>query len=655
MRLLAQFRSKEPHFQRNWLILAIFLTIIALSAACLRKYGLFAYNGIDLAYFNQVFWNTVHGRPFQQSIHPHLSLGDHAEFAILPLSLLYALWQDPRWLLIMQATALAAAAWPVWRIARLRSPERAGAHALLPLLMAIAWLLNPLVQNIALFEFHVLPFALLPLLMALLAYEEGRKLPFIAWIGAALLVREDVALVVVMIAALAWMERKSLWWRVVPAVVGAGWFFAAMQLIARFSTDGGYKYRVYYEWLGETPLRMIAGAAGDPLRLLQHVVTLPNFEMLLGMLMPLAFLPLLRPSRLVLALGPLAQILLGAPGGGEIVLQTHYATLFLPALTLAAIDGMRAAPDAFRRIARGTAPQDAARAVAAVLVISAGYSSALMGPLPSAVAAGFDASARQRAVAAEKILAGIPADGSVAASYALLPALSSRERLWSLHYAFLGVTQFGTSPYALPDDVRFFAVDVEDLSAYRAQFLRTAWAAPHYAGGNERLYDLVGDWSSYVSPFALFDRQAASYGILIPPETGDGRVGTPASEYAFTVDARVVRHPRDGRLLLASARWMMSEETAKDLTVRVDVRYDDGTVLSRRQPVIAVPPFSYANVEGYLTTVQVPHDEAGPRPLTATFVLEREKVDYVLNGMRSAELRVQSAETLDVLVTDVKR
>lgn len=647
------FRKKRPLTDKKAVFAGIALASALLSLACIWKYELFVYTGFDLAYFNQVFWNTVHGRPFQQSLHPHLSLGDHAEFAILLLAPVYAIWQDPRWLLILQAFAIAVAAWPIWRIATVRGASRTQAFALAPLLMAIAWLLNPLTHNVALFEFHMLPFALAPLLMAMLAYEEGGKGRFLAWLAAALLVREDVALVVVMIGVLAWMERKPMWWRILPATVGTGWFAAAMAIIGRFSPDGGYKYRIYYEWLGETPLQMASAALGDPLRMIAHVLTLPNAEMLIGFLMPFAFLPLLGPKRLMLALGPLAQILLGAPGGGEIVLQTHYATLFLPALALASIDGAARAPAMARRLERSIPIANAERIAFGFVLICAAYSAAIMGPLPSVAASVFDGDAKQRAVAADAVLKDVPADESVAASYALLPALSSRERLSSLHYAFLGVTQFAEKPYALPDDVRYFAFDVEDLHTYRAQFLGTAWAAPHHEGGLARLSTLLGDWTSYVTPFAIFDRQAGSYGILLPPETSDGREGTPASSHFFTIDARTVTHPHQGPLLFVSARMMLSEQVATDLSVRADISYADGSLRTIRQPVLAMPPFSYTNVEGYLATMQLPQRPSDPVPLTATVTLERNRAAYALDGLRSPRWQVIGSETIDLLAAGV--
>ena len=288
-----------------------------------------------------------HGHLFTQTLHPHLSLGDHAELIMPLLYPVYAIWHDPRMLLVMQQAVLSVTAWPVYLLARRRF-EASGVTGdwlkVGPLLLAIAWLLYPSVQHLGLFEFHILPFALPLIFMALLEYDRGRLKPFLIWSILALLVREDVSMVVFTIGVLAWIEKKPKIWRWLPMALGAGWFLAAMALIGHFAPAGGYKFMVYYSWLGETPWQAVLGLIGHPLLVLRHVLTVANLEMVLGFLMPLLFLPLLTPRFLVLAILPFLQIVLGAPSGGELVLNTHYATLFLPAIFLSATVGLTKLP-----------------------------------------------------------------------------------------------------------------------------------------------------------------------------------------------------------------------------------------------------------------------------------------------------------------------
>lgn len=470
-------------------VAAIWSGILVISAfifwLCAAKYARFGYNGIDLAYFNQVFWNTVRGRLFQQSIHPHLSLGDHAEFIILGLAPLYAIWQDPRMLLALQALALAACAWPIWLLAREgSSARRAG---LVPLGFALVSLINPVAHNIALFEFHILPFAIFPLLMAALAYRRGRTIAFIAWSVGALFVREDAALVVIAFALLAWIEKRALWWRITPAALGAGWFLAAMTLIRQFAPGGGYKFSIYYAWLFDS--------WRQPWEIFAHVLSFANFEMLLGFLMATAFLPIFGWRPLVLAAAPLAQMILGAPGGGAIVLETHYASLFVPALVLASIDGYAKLSDWLARRADSgwiMPARDARIALPVFLLLVTVYSTLTLGPLPVSLERAF-APVSQSTIAARNIVDLVPSGASVAASYALLPSLSSREQLYSAHYLYLGVTQFAYAPYAAPSDLEYLVFDDRNLELYDAQFRNTAWAVPFHADGLKRL-SAVAAW-----------------------------------------------------------------------------------------------------------------------------------------------------------------
>ncbi|MBN1584898.1 DUF2079 domain-containing protein [Candidatus Uhrbacteria bacterium] len=500
---------------RTALLILIGMHAVFWSAVCLWKYGFFLYNGFDLAYFGQVFWNSLHGDLFAQTLHPHLSLGDHAELAIPLLLPLYAVWADPRMLLILQQAALAGAAWPIYLLAVRRFSASGATGKWLkagPLILAASWLLCPSVQNLGLFEFHILPFALLPLFFLLLEYDRGRLKPFLFWTVLALLVREDVALAVFAVGILAWIEGKPKIWRWLPVVLAAAWFALSMLVISRFSLGGGYKFMVYYSWLGETPWQAAWGIVRHPVAVLRHVLTVFNFEMVLGFLMPMAFLPLLAPRFLVLAILPLLQIILGAPGGGALVVNTHYATLFLPAVFFGAAVGLVRLPGLLSRLAIFGSGQ-VNSVSGGLLALTVTYSALTLGPFLPAVAAAVrpDPLVAERAEIARRMLSRIPDDSPVAAGYGLMPALSSRPRLYALHYQFLGVTQFAEAPYSLPEDTRFLAVDTNDFVQYAVQFPVTGWSAPHFSGGFGRLRKAAGEQVFSLGDFQLFDREAGQY------------------------------------------------------------------------------------------------------------------------------------------------
>ncbi|KPJ85075.1 hypothetical protein AMJ57_04380 [Parcubacteria bacterium SG8_24] len=632
----------------RWLLLVMMVGFVLLfTGLSWWKYAIFAYEGLDLAIFNQVFWNTLNGHFFEQSIHPHLSLGDHAGLIIPVLLPFYGLWPGPRILLLLQALALALPAWPLFLIAKRRIAGHMNSPGLFlgltPLILAASWLIYPAVHNVAMFEFHLLPFALLPLFFALLAYEQGRKSRFLLFAAIALLVREDVGLVVAAIGLLAWMERRTLWWRLVPAVLGLGWFAAALRLISHFAPEGGYKFLVYYSWLGETPAEIALSPFLKPLTIIRHLLTVPNLEMILGFGLPLLFLPYLKPKRLVLLIGPLAQILLGAPGGGALILETHYATLFLPAIFFAASEAIVSVPKMLTGRSRTLTLREMLGVVIVCYALAGIYSALLLGPvLPAAARIADPAEDRIRARTAERMIELIPSSSSVAASYALLPHLSSRRNLHSLHYLFLGVTQFATHGYPPPDGLRFVALDTRDLITYQAQFPKTSWAAPHYAGGYDRLAAVLGQDIFGQDTFMLYDQAAEA-----PPQAP-----LPLSRNALAFTNGIKLHspevtllqdePTGDPLLLIAATWSAVRESDREPVMRLSIHDRDGqTVRERLMPLMNLPvPTAGLAGTPQRPVIRLPLSGLPPGDYVPQITLQEIDAKLVLDGIRSHRLQI---------------
>jgi uncharacterized membrane protein len=650
--------------RREKTVLFVMMAVYAvvLIVVCLWKYGLFAYNAIDLAYFNQVFRNMLHGQFFTGSIHPHSSLGDHAELAMPLLLPLYALFPDPRTLLILQTIALALPAWPLFLIAKRRM---AGSRLpdpvkkMFPLIAALLYLACPFVQNVNVFEFHILPFALLPLFLAVLEYEKGRKWPFIAWILLALLVREDVALVVGAIGLMAWLEKKKSFWILAPMLLAGLWFLGAMKLISLFAPAGGYKFMIYYAWLGKTPLEMLWNSVRHPLRLLGHILTFSNLEMLLGFGMPFVYIFFLRPKRLILAAGPLLQIILGSPGGGELILQMHYASLFLPALFLASIEGAEAIPAVINKMSSWRIAE-ASELFALIFVGCSLYGCVVQSPLLGVAARLISpGDGPGRAAAAEALLARIPPDASVAASYALLPQLSSRASLYSLHYQFLGVSQFALNHYAIPADTRFVALDTDDLVTFKAQFAKTGWAEPHYAGGFDRLRSVIGSPVFSRGYFSLFDGQAAASGSAptplepVPDQKFDGGIRLTGADVSVAADPVL-----EGQMAVITTAWAADKAPADDLVMRLRLMRTGGGTAARSSSSADRPaldqsyplanglvPTSELSAESTVGTLTLPLAGLVPGTYWPEISLEKQNAIMILDGIRSVVRYVMTRQS----------
>ncbi|TAK05136.1 DUF2079 domain-containing protein [Patescibacteria group bacterium] len=447
---------------------AVFVVLVMALAGWKWAHG--AYNGIDLAYFSQAVWNTAHLRPFAFTIHPGLTLGDHAEWVLVLLALPYAVLPHPLLLVFIQAGALAAGALAVHRIAARPLPSGWALGA------ALGYLFLPTIGGAALFEFHALALAVPLLLFAADAFLEKRFFRFLIFLAAALLVREDVALVAAMFGIIAAMERRPLRWILAPLVLSAGWFVAMLLVIKQFSVGGGFKFFAYYGWLWPFDLGVFV----------RHLLRLTQLEFLLALLMPVLFLPLLRPKWLLLSLPGWLLLALSSSGAGAGLLGTHYALLLIPGFVLATLDGLAWARQAvpLQRILPGTHRE---RVIALVLATAVIFSAVALGPF---VRGAVIVATSPKNAALPQALALVPPEASVAASARFLPHLAQRSELYALHYLMLGTTQFAEAPYDVPAP-EFLLYDESDLLAWHANFPTLGWTRDRYRPGFARLRALI--------------------------------------------------------------------------------------------------------------------------------------------------------------------
>ncbi|MBI4433434.1 DUF2079 domain-containing protein [Candidatus Uhrbacteria bacterium] len=493
---------------------------VAVSAVGCWKYTNYKYQGLDLAIYTNVLASLADGHGWWSSIQGGSYLGDHVEPILLILVPLFRVWSDPRLLIVAQACVLAFSVIPV---AALLPPTRWRT------LLLVAWLLNPLLWNAALFEFHALAFAPVLLLGAAVSYRRER------WGIAALLlllacaVREDVALMVAMMGIVVMGEgwrlhaagssarRHRYWWGFRVLLLGTLWFVAATRIGAAHTPVGAYKFLAYYGWLGDSFLTVILHAAQHPIRVLRHVMTIGNIDFVLGLLMPFLFLPMVpimectgrwiarhRASAsacgtwwFLPALPPLLQVVLAYAGGSALVVEMHYGLLFLPALAIVTIDVVDAwqsgAFPVLRRVIIAHLPLPRA-AWGTVSVVAYLYVVGALGPwsgIANAFLRGAPGDIQSRRLAYDALLVRVPSDAAVAVGYAALPHVAARPAAYSLGYAFLGVGQFADRPYILPESVQYLLLDTRDAVAYAVQFPVSGWAQPYAAGGPERLRAIV--------------------------------------------------------------------------------------------------------------------------------------------------------------------
>jgi uncharacterized membrane protein len=336
----------------------------------------------DLGQIDLAIWNTAHGRFVQEIKDDQVStrLTDHVEPIFLPVSLVFWLWDDVRALLILQAVALAAGAWPIYRIAerRMRNAEWPTPGGLpfslaswIGVLFATAYLLMPVIQAAAVAEFHALALAPVLIAWALWAVESGRWRQFVAAALLLMSVQEGMALLAAMLGVYALAGGAM-----VPAgetastsrglrgaelvrrirkpnplagaailILGLVWFYVttfviiphyAAQTYGLAQTPYAARYGALGESFGDVLKSLVArpglalGIAGEPARV-QYLVRLLGAT---------GFLALLGPEILLLC-APLLLANLFSSFPMQYFGELHYSAALAPYLILAAVVGLR--------------------------------------------------------------------------------------------------------------------------------------------------------------------------------------------------------------------------------------------------------------------------------------------------------------------------
>lgn len=441
-----------------WLCVMVATYSAFFLAANLASHAAFDTSVYDLGIYDQVIWNTAHGRIMAYSAEPWYSdnfLGTHLQPILILLAPIYWVWSDPRALIVLQSLAIGASAFLVYFLAAKRTGRPPVALA-----VTFAYLMYPALQAVTRFDFHPESFEPLLFLAAFALYEMWRgriatpRLPgrwapalFILTIVLALMVKEDVALVVAAFGIYLWIARRER--RLGPALAAAAvlWFVAGMFFVMpAFRAGEGSPFLSYYAYLGETPGEIARTLATQPQVALKALLTPANGEMLLSLLLPLGFLPLLSPGILSIALPTLVSYGLSTSGFMHRMEAFHYAATVIPWFVLATIyglgwwyDGKRLGPLA------GVARRASWLPVVILLVASLAYQGAR----------GFTPLSRffqwPRVTAHERVglelMQQIPPDATLVAQDRLYPHLSQRESisfLWpedaSAEYIMLDVS-----------------------------------------------------------------------------------------------------------------------------------------------------------------------------------------------------------------------
>lgn len=262
----------------SWMIGASALILFACSSL---RHALFQSGAFDLGIYDQVVYLISQGQPPISSFLGFHHLGNHAAWAVYPISLLYKIYPDVHWLLAVQAVALALGALPTWHLARGAGQTEQQAVA-----MAAVYLLYPLVFNVNLFEFHPEVMALPVFLGAALAARKSRTGWFCLSIIFILGCKAVLSLTVAAMGIWLLVFEKRRLCGAFALIAGSSWFLIASQVIIPFFSSSEAAAVGRYSYLGNSVLEIVSNLVLKPGLIFGRVISLDTLEYLGLLVLP---------------------------------------------------------------------------------------------------------------------------------------------------------------------------------------------------------------------------------------------------------------------------------------------------------------------------------------------------------------------------------
>jgi uncharacterized membrane protein len=446
-----------------FLVLVAGYTLVLVALTVLRYYS-FSTATTDLSQYDQLVWNSLHGRLLENSYIPDSPqfLGKSFSPILIALVPLYALWSSPVTLLIIQTFALAIGSFPIYWFAR----EQLG--RVFALVVAVAYFLFPAVWYVNLDEFHEIALATPLLAFSTYLMFHRRYKAFLICLAVTLLVKEEIAFIAVAFGAFIFLFQSRRALGLAVALTGGAYGLVILLYVTPFfrgAAPGDFYYfgngafagrSVRYGYLGHSFPEIVTTVVTRPDIVLEHVLIPGKIEYVMHLLVPLAFLPLIGADVSMLALPTLGYTLL-SDYIWQYDIRTLYPAPLIPFMFFSAIVGLqrilawRASIPILQK-SRNLSPNSAKVAAVAVLIlVSSALSYLLQGPGP--LARNFQAGnyiVASHALLQESWLRSIPSDAVVVAQNEFLAHVSNRKVVHEIP----AIADYRQADYIVYDDTR---------------------------------------------------------------------------------------------------------------------------------------------------------------------------------------------------------
>ncbi len=387
----------------------------------------------DLGNMAQTVWNSLHGRIFlltdPNGTHEISRLAFHADFILVLLAPIFAMWQNPEMLLFIQTLVVAAGAFFLYIISRDVLKNRN-----IALIFAFAYLLNPSVQRANIFDFHAVTLVTTFFFATYYFFLKKRYILFVIFAFLAALCKEQIWLIIALFGLLVFFHHKKRFIGAVLFIFSIGMFYYLLWYAIPQSLGSQHFALAYLSDYGDSPTKIIKGIILSPSKILQTIFEPTRLLYLNKLFMPVGYLIILCPFFLVFA-GPDLLIDLLSNNTQLHQIYYQYTATITPFVFLSALYGVLW----LRKIKTSWFSLTQTHwnfLIGIYLLVFTFYSAYSFGPLPGSLEPNLDMFTRQLPNRAyiDTFLATIPKNASVAASNDLGSHLSLRENIYTVPY-----------------------------------------------------------------------------------------------------------------------------------------------------------------------------------------------------------------------------
>jgi len=480
----------------------------------------------DLGGFDQAMYETLHGNFMRNSsffasegtTNPSL-LSKHSFYTQILFVPIYYFYQNPNIFLIFQALVVGLGALPLYWLGKLFFKNN-----ILTLLIPFTYLLNPMVHDITLFDYHPIAIAM-PIFMFAFYYLNTKsygKFYLLAFLLA--LTKEDLSLTVAMFGIYMLAVQKEKLRGFIVFILSILFFFVNQKVLlpAFIGSETYVLITVRYSHLGTSGIEIVKTLLTKPWLLITYSISTLKVVYLTVLLIPVAFLPLISPTILALGIPALLINLLSLEPSMHSPFEQYYPATVIPFIYLASVYSLK-------KINSTGSTQTVQLITHAIIIFSFSLFVALS-PTPFSLSSSWNEfSISQHARDINKLKALISADASLTIQNNLGPHFSQRENIYVFPYKshesdFVLVDLYNPNPIKRSfRGLRTFRANISYLNfeTIYFPFIESLFTDPNYkviyfTNDGYLLFSKTSDNNTSLNDNAYLMYQKLSEEIIIP-------------------------------------------------------------------------------------------------------------------------------------------